>query len=301
MSTGMFEGLEGLALRGDAQEDYLPGTLAFDMAYVEALADAYAEDARFRRIDYRRNPAWDGKEDLAALLARLAGHISGFDAFDGQGFLSAVADALQKRMPADNVHATYDFCSDAYLLFSPITKELYRAGQRFLFLDIADWYCAPRHLIDGIEASDANPFFMKLILPRYSLPAVHIGEGSKHCVASVSGSFSDIGENSEHCDFTFEGVHAYPLGRDSRWSAYRFASADDIFITMPQRRETVTRVSDSGSVYLEFYNGFNLGYRVSVALQDGHRTAFNLADNFFWEGNTIHVPDGAGGWKEVLP
>ncbi len=297
----MFEGLDSLALRGDAQEDYLPGTLSFDQKYVEALAEAYAEDARSRRIDYRRDPARDGKEDLAALLARLAGHIAGFDAFDGQGLLTAIVDALERRMPEGNANARSDFCSDAYLLFSPAVRELYRAGQRFFHLDFASWPCPPHHLLDGIEATAAERLFMKLSLPRHSLPAVHVGEGSKHCVASISGFFTNLGTGSEHCDFTFEGVHAYPLGRDSRGSAYRFASADDISITMPQRRETVTRVSDSGSVYLEFYSGFNLSYRASVALQDGHRTAFNLADNFFWEGNTIHVPDGAGGWSEVLP
>ena len=301
MSTGAFDGLEVLASAGGSPEEYTPGSLSFDQGYVDALADAYAEDARSRTIAYRRDYAREPKADLAALFDLLPGHIAGFEAFDGQGFISAIADALQRRMPEGNVNVRSDFCSDSYLLFSPVVRELHRAGHNYLSLDVAGWPCPPYHLLDGIEAAAEKQLFMKFALPKHSLPAVHIGEGSRHCVASISGFFTNLGTGSEHCDFTFEGVHAYPLGKDSRGSAYRFASAADISITMPVRRESVARVSDSGSVYMEFYGRGNLGYRASVALQDGHRTAFNLSDKFFWEGNTIHVPDGAGGWKEVWP
>ncbi len=295
MSTGMFEGLERLALAGDAYEEYTHGPLSFDQGYVDTLAAAYAENAAGSRAPHGRIPAMEPRGELASLLRWLPDYITRFTGFGGQAFLDAVVDTLLRRMP----QADEDECYHAHLVLSPAVRELCKAGHRSLTLDLSEWPHAPFHLLDGIRGTEAKPFFAECILPARSLPPVYIGEGSEHCVVSISGDVTQVGKGSSHCDFTFEEMPSETFGRQSRGSVYRFACATALSLSRYKRAVTGSCTADGE--FSEVLGYEPDGYLATAVLKGGACTVFHLPDEFFCEGNRLLIPDGPCSWKEVRP
>ena len=289
----MFEGLEGIALADGSREEYRHGALSFDQEYVDALAAAYAENATASRASHGRIPSMEPKGELASLLRWLPDYITRFIGFGGQAFLTGVAGALLRAMPL----ADEDECFHAYLVLSPVMRELCKAGHRSLTLDLSAWPHAPFHLLDGIKATAEKPVFVDFVLPERSLPPVYVGEGSEHCVATISGDVTQLGIESSHCDFTLEEMPREAFGRGSSASAYRFATATGLDLSRYRRAVPGGNTSDGEFYGVEGY--VDDGYLAAAEFSGSPRAIFHLPDEFFWEGNTLYIPDGAGSWQEV--
>lgn len=291
----MFEGLEGIALAGDASEQYAHGALSYDQEYVDALAGAYTEAAAASRQPHGRIPAMEPRGELASLLRWLPDYITRFTGFGGQAFLDAVSDTLLRRMP----QADEDECYHAHLVLSPVMRELCKAGHRSLVFNLSEWPHAPLHVLDGVKATAEKPFYAECILPGSSLTPAYVGEGSEHCVATVSGDVTQIGLGSSHCDFILDSLPSESFGRHSTASAYRFVCASGISLT--RARRTIGGGSTADGEFTEVLGYEPDGYYAGVELLDGQRALFHLPDEFFWEGNSLLIPDGLAGWKEVRP
>ena len=162
-------------------------------------------------------------------------------------------------------------------LFSPLVQALYNLEYNGFHLDISGLTIgSPWQMVSHLRGTPDNPLRLT-----YKGDAYHCGAHLNHCELTAIGKVEVLGFSASHSDFTFRG-EAKTLAIEAEQCTFRIPGVDHAHITQ-----------------LSFPTSF-VDYDVSMHTVDGVlHSYFKLPHNFFENKNSLYIPDGEGGWKEV--
>lgn len=276
--TGMFEGLADV-VRQEEAEAYEPGAgPSYPPDLVEGLVSAFCE-TEFTIAGDRRSEACFYHSTIGATLGNAIARkglsmtvddifpaVEMFSGFKPQEFLDALVFRLSER--GEERHLSHPA-----KLLSPVLNILHARGYTDLTLNLSPLAAPVLYAGLDLHGSDDNPLKVRLVLP----------EGTESVIASrcsnaditVLGHPSYLGDGPVRCTLRF------PLMKEASISGKEAVVQADskrgFMVLCPPLPLTLTAV---------------YGNRVA-------ETSFDIG--YFSAFNTILVPDGAGGWREVVP
>lgn len=274
MSTGMFEGLEGLGLRSDAPgaragEAYTPGERGYDPTLVKGLFEEFIQ--RLSQRPTYTEGWWKGLSDERAhQLGSLPG-------LDGQAFLDSLVMELAW-------HAGEYLSSETRLLLTPCINTLSALGHHELYLDARGFLSGDSYsheevgqLVRGTEGQ-----VIKLACDVPETPGgsttLRVGSECRYVSMDVRGTMHHLGMSARHSEFTARGF-VYILGFNALKCVFRLPDIEPCQRPVLMNRPTIGR-----------------SYLMQAKLRP-----MELQTEFWDRGNSLLVPDGKGGWTEVLP
>ena len=198
--------------------------------------------------------------------------------FNGQDFL----DDAVALYGACEPHRYSDFkASEIHLLLNPVLRMLYTMGQNNLTLDLSDARWAEGDIPQNIAGTEQDPFMLTYFLPPKDLlhPANRyrgVCDALTQAVVRVTGDAYYFGWDSKDSVFYINGK-VTQMGGSSN-CAYHL-------VEVTKARMELLGKND---------NRLELFY-----IRNGITREMILGQDFFEEGNSILIPDGEDGWKEV--
>ena len=285
MSGAAFEGLEGILPAGEREqyEPGLPGVVG--RGWIEPLIDAYLRGEFSMDYDYRRE---DAVKDIRAELEGVAHH----GEFDANRFLDTLLLRTSLTMEEKSILTLAT-------LMNPLLQALYELGHNGFMLDMREMPFV-NSIANGLQGTPERPLELSLIgmwtSDAFEWPClVHdIGSRTEHCIITMQGDVNMIGRESIRSEYIIDGA-VYHLGIDGAQCTYRLTNPDSV------------RVRGYGWKH-QLRRAFGMRSKIQVlssVRKEAHPSitayATYLEPDFFGSGNTLLVPDGAGGWKEVTP
>ncbi len=276
VSGGMFEGLPRTPVEEDGQQ-YQAGSMGFDLAFVEALIEAYLSESYLTVPEWRRETEGrkvfrDEARGIGGLLDSRA-DVAGLNA-------DSLLDAVISAITALDEEQLWDVGDH---LLNPLVQALYERGKNDFHVDLSPLEDVPDFCVHG------HPFAAYLAGTK-ERPLRAVYTASELC---------SFGERARHAELELLG-YAVGLGESSHYVKFRV-------------RDNVPEGAGMKASHCEFrINGLNSldrwgwhnHYYVSdeeflSSAGDVAFLAYIKGKGFTRQRNRIFVPDGAGGWRRV--
>ncbi len=277
------DGLRG-ALWDQEDESYSPGESGYDPGIVDDL---------FNDFIRRGIPDWS-KEWSRKLQEEYAPRFRLFGSFNGQLLL----DEIVKRYNGVIVEARREDPGgrNIHHFLNPLLQVLYDVGENGLTLDMSDYPHTYGDLPGILAGSAEDPFSIRFITGSQTVMFSNVSEGTyvarsvgwklDHVALHAAGSTFYFGGDCRNSDLTLDG-HVSKLGYGSSDCIFRLEGAERASMKMHAKHQW--EKSTDGSAYTLLVTRKGICWDTDLQLE-------------FWdEGNTLLVPDGSGGWMEVLP
>jgi len=246
----------------DGEESYEPSSTHVDYTLVNRLVEEFSA-------------AVNGGDDIEQyyLEGHLRASLRSAKNLDGQGVIDAVILTLEKD---DDRSILY--CAD-YLLGSLISV-LHTKGITNL---VVDYSTIPRirsvgRRLLGEEESKLVVGYIFSDIEGHSIRFV--GGGLENCDVTIQGNVWSLGADANNCSFITNSLPMF-FGKKSRNCAFHFGYNGE---------------HDS---YHLGKDPDQCGYVLSTSEDSGWGR--ELSESWFDDGNSIHVPNGKGDWKELTP
>lgn len=279
------DGLRG-ALCDPQDASYIPGESGYDPGIVD---DLFSNLVRMGIRDWIK-----GGRGGQMLREEYAPRFRLFGSFDGQLLLNeivrryngVIVEARREDPGGRNIHH----------LLNPLLQTLYDVGQNRLTLDMSDYPHTYGDLPGILAGSDEDSFSIRFIAGSETAMFSNVSEGTHvarsvgwnldHVALHAVGSAFYFGDDCRNSDLTLDG-HASKLGYGSSDCIFRLEGAEGAGVQMHAKHQWES-ISD-GTAYTLLVTRKGICWGTELQLE-------------FWEeGNTLLVPDGSGGWKEVRP
>ena len=250
---------------GSLDEGYIPG----EEGPERELAARAVRECLLSDFALCMSSGHDLAERMAPLIQR-----AGEEGFHPQRFLDGIIAETGEEFEQATGKDLSTLTVKMHLFTTALITALYDAGHNDLIMDI-------RPIEDDMSICEVGYLEGKPELPlRLTLVGSawrNIGDFFHHVHLTCVGDACYVGNDARNCEFTVSGkasVNCLGAGR-SRDTIYRIARPDlseDLF------HEYLAEGSPEEKVLAYLSNA-----------------------RFFERGNTLYVPDGSGGWKEVRP
>ncbi len=321
MAHGHLDGAEGLIRpEGSPGESYEApsGTIdgakaaaerfmtAYQSGHLKEIIDPYKEGMSPIRLIYL-----GGIGNHAAALADLLG-IAGRtpSELDANTLLERIVDYSAAELPAAEFFYHGMFCDAMTLLI----QTLYFEGHNDFVADVSELNGKmERDIGHGIHAVDSLGTFL-------------VSRPEEPLRLACKGAVNKLGLWAHHCHLTHHG-EAHQIGSSGRWSTYdlqgtaqRMGWGAEYSAFYLDSVEPMFLAEAKGSVqekYSDCHTGNSYHVRAGVDRHDigklrklgfwggdyapGVRQAKQLFGKELSKSNSLFVPDGSGGWTEVLP
>lgn len=193
------------------------------------------------------------------------------DDFEHQTFI----DALVKELTIKEAGAFHLTRMDS--LFSPLLQALYNLERNDFDLDLSHLPVRPYRMMTYLSGTEDNVLRLS-----YNGKVWRFGEYLSHCSLDAKGHVQYlVGHKTQDSEFI---LHVPPenIGDSGLNNRFRLSGIDEL--SLP---------------YIQYYK---YPPRIALVLKRGDCITEALVEkHFFKNGNQLHIPEGPGGWKEVLP
>ena len=212
------------------------------------------------------------------------------------GFLDSLVQMLVAQ--ADSVHMRE--CSH---LFTPVVNALYARGHNCFVLDLRGLPLSPETVARDLYGRKEEPLSITCYL-REDARTFEAGGHASDSRVTFYGRTGTFGNSSRDSEFVLHGSTEF-MGASSQRCTY--------FIPHAGEASIVGAKVGFSTVYDFFFHiepedgGAGEGAHPAsephslLGIFTTRASLVHLGSDFFKRGNTLFVPDGAGGWKEVRP
>ena len=162
---------------------------------------------------------------------------------------------------------------DTNTLLDPLVQALYDMGHDNLIVDLDPLPAFFQACATYLHGTEERP-----LTATYVGSALSIAHWTHWCRLDITGSAWTLGHKAHHISIIYHG----------RCGSVGWAASDSEF-ELRGRRALINPYENNGCVF-----------RTEEDLTE-HDLSELRKEGFFNRGNTLLVPDGAGGWKEVRP
>ncbi len=202
------------------------------------------------------------------------------DSFDADSFVAAYLSALDVYAGAPKEKHL-----EAYLM--PMIQKMYLVGLNDFTVVVGGW--KPERIAENLRGERERPLALT-----YAGSAGEFGSRSTHCRLTIDGDADHVGSGGWHCEYTVNG-EVKEAGRGAWYSTFHLGSALSVYGADFLHINLLKHIPHRCAFYareLPAEEEIASLPRVGRSIEKNH---------VFGHGtNALFVPDGSGGWEEVL-